>query len=316
MHPTPQTPGPSRVVILAHVPVESTPFGEPVRPHVRHLIRAAIEHAGHQCIEAEITSEADVGLSLDGHERPLVFNLCYGLRQSGQPDAGQPDLAEWFESAGGHLIGSGAESQRRCQDKLEAGVLAETLGIAAPRAFAFDDALTQSGPLIVKPREGAAHRGVRIVEDPARLADEPPAETDMVQEYLDGPEYTIGVIGNRSSGVRTLPLVRVRYRRDGADPAIYEWTTTSMAPDSPNRFGIADAAMLLFDALGLEDYARFDFRAVRGRGPVLMDANALPNLAPRQLLATSARWDGLTFPDLITELVNSAIVRQTETVSG
>ncbi len=72
----------------------------------------------------------------------------------------------------------------------------------------------------------------------------------------------------------------------------------------------------LLDALGLEDYARFDFRAVRGRGPVLMDANALPNLAPRQLLATSARWDGLTFPDLIAELVESAIVRHGSTVNG
>lgn len=316
MHPTRSAIRDGRAVILAHVPVESTPFGEPVRTHVRHLIREAIVSAGHTCVDAEITTRADVTEAVEAHVAPLVLNLCYGLRRQGQPDAGQPELAEWFEVAGGHLIGSGAEAQRQCQDKLESGVLSEKLGIAAPKAFTLDEALGHSGPLIVKPREGAAHRGVRIVDEPARLADDPPAATDMLQEYLDGPEYTIGVIGNRSSGVRTLPLVRVRYRREGGDPAIYEWTNTSMAPDSPNRFGIAEAALLLFDALGLDDYARFDFRAVRGRGPVLMDANALPNLAPRQLLATSARWDGLAFPDLIAELIESAIAREDAAISG
>ncbi len=316
MHTIGLNAGAGRVVILAHVPMKSTPFGEPVRPHVRHLIRTAIEAAGHTCIEAEITSRTDVTKAVGEHVDPLIFNLCYGLREQGQLDAGQPELAEWFEQSGSHLVGSGSRAQRLCQDKFEAGVLSDNLGVAAPRTFTLEEALDHPGPLIVKPREGAAHRGIRVVEDPARLADQPPAETDLVQEYLDGPEYTIGVIGNRSTGTRTLPLVRVRYRREGGDPAIYEWTTTSMAPDSPNRFGIADAALMLFDALGLDDYARFDFRAVRDRGPVLMDANALPNLAPRQLFATSARWDGLTYPDLIAELVQGAIDRQASIVSG
>lgn len=315
-HPTRTLTRAGQVVILAHVPVDSTPFGEPVRAHVRYLLRDAIERSGYVCVEAEITARDDVENAVGAHDAPLVFNLCYGLRREAQPDAGQPELADWFEAAGGFLVGSGGDAQRRCQDKLEAGVLSEKLGVAAPRVFTFDEALGYTGPLIVKPRAGAAHRGVRIIKTPSQLAEAPPTPADMVQEYLDGPEYTIGVLGNRVSGVHTLPLVRIRYRRDGTDPAIYEWSNTSMAPDSPNRFGIAEAALALFNALGLEDYARFDFRAVRGRGPVLMDANALPNLAPRQLLATSARWDGLAFPDLIAALLSSATARQEARVNG
>lgn len=305
--PPPQTSD-DRTVILAFVPVEHTPFGEPVRAHVRHLIRAAIEQAGRRCVDAEITSQADVARVMEQHLGALVFNLCYGLKQANGPVLGQPDIARWFEAAGAHLIGSGSAAQALCQDKLRAGEVAKQLGIAAPEIFELEEALLCAGPLLVKPREGAAHRGIRIIDDPSDLRSEPPARGSLIQEYLDGPEYTIGILGG-ANGPRALPLVRVRYQRSADRPAVYEWTSTSMAPDSPNRFGIADAARSLFDALELEDYARFDFRAVRGQGPVLMDANALPNLAPRQLFAVSARWAGVTYPGLIAEIVDSAAQR-------
>ena len=140
----------------------------------------------------------------------------------------------------------------------------------------------------------------------AELAEKPPGDGLLIQEYLDGPEYTVGVIGDGAGGFTTLPVMRIRNKREGAEPAVYDWSTTTWAPDASGRFGLAATALALFDHLAMADYARFDFRVVAERGPVLLDANALPNLAPRQLLATSARWSGMQYPRLIERIVTAA----------
>ena len=300
----------SRHVTIAHVPVEATMYGEPVRPHVRHLIAEALRPAGHQVDDVAIGQPSDIDDLARHSPESMVFNLCYGLRSPADGTAlGQPDVAAAMEAAGLSLIGSGAAAQFRCQDKSTGAQIAEDAGIATPREFTLAEAVEQPGPLIVKPREGAAHRDVRIVTDPSSLSSDPPSDVMMIQEYLDGPEYTIGVLGNDVCGIKVLPLTRVRLRRAGTEPAVYDWSTTTMAPDSGTRFGIAAVAERLFEAYGLVDYARFDVRVVAGRGPVLLDANALPNLAPRQLLATSARWAGLTYPRLISAITTAAVAR-------
>lgn len=308
--------GDSENIVLAHVPVQCTPFGEPVRPAVRHLIKHALSQVGFAVVDYEVESVRSIKELAQKHPQSLVFNLCYGLKATDHnPALSQPDVAATFEECGLRLVGSGSVAQGRCQDKLGAAEIAASLGIDSPRCFVLADALTQQGPLLIKPRSGAAHRGIQIVETPADLDAETHDPSNLIQEYLDGPEYTIGVLDKPGHGPQPLPLVRVRYQRQLDKPAVYEWASASMAPDSPNRFGLADLACELFDLFALQDYARFDFRAVRGRGPVLMDVNALPNLAPRQLLATSARWGGFQYPDLIAAIAWSAFERQRAVVS-
>lgn len=308
-----RTPSPSgqATIAVAHVPVQSTPYGEPVRPQVLHLITDALTRAGHHATTIEVDSAQAIA-SLAADRTQIVFNLCYGLKAAdGHSALSQAGVAAEFESHGLSLIGTGSAAQEACQDKAHAALHAATIGIDSPRHFSLDEALNQPGPLIVKPRSGAAHRGIRIIREAAELLNDPPQDTDLIQEYLDGPEYTIGVLEHPTEGPYVLPLVRIRYKRSESDPAIYEWGSASMAPDSPNRFGMSRMALKLFELFNLRGYARFDLRAVQGRGPVLMDVNALPNLAPRQLLATSARWAGLQYPDLIQAIARSEVDRPT-----
>jgi D-alanine-D-alanine ligase len=302
-----QANDPTQRVVVAHVPVGSTPYGEPVRPHVRLVIVDALRRAGYQVADLAIRSRADIDALADAHPGCVVFNLCYGLRATAESEGlDQPGVAAAMADRGLGLVGSDAEVQRRCQDKVTAAEVVAAIGVESPRRFSLDEAVGYDGPLIVKPRAGAAHRDVRLISDPAELVDAPPAEGSFIQEYLDGPEYTVGVIGDGRGGEMTLPVMRIRNRRKGTDPAVYDWSSTSWAPDASGRFGLAATSIDLFRCLGLQDYARFDFRVVAGRGPVLLDANALPNLAPRQLLATSARWAGMQYPALIHRIMGSA----------
>jgi D-alanine-D-alanine ligase len=297
-------------VVVAHVPVEATPYGEPVRPHVRHVIVAALRRAGYQVADLAIRTPGDLVALSQAHPTCVVLNLCYGLRdRPGTPGLDQPGIASLLAEVGIAAVGSGADAQRRCQDKARAAELVAEIGVASPRAFSLDQAIDHDGPLVVKPRAGAAHRDVRLVTDPAQLATDPPDDDALIQEYLDGPEYTVGVIGDGAGRLMTLPVMRIRNQRNGTAPAVYDWSTTTWAPDASGRFGLAATSLALFRHLGLDDYARFDFRVVPGRGVILLDANALPNLAPRQLLATSARWAGMHYPRFVTRIMTTALDR-------
>jgi D-alanine-D-alanine ligase len=294
-------------IVIASVPAEVTPYGEPVTSHTRHLLAHALRAAGHLPADVVVRRRSDLAALAADYSDALVLNLCYGLRSAEGDVLEQPEMAAILEQLGMDTVGTRAAGQRRCQDKLRGAEVAAEVGIASPRTFTFDEAVGEPGPLVVKPRAGAAHRGVRLVTRGEELLAEPPASGMIVLEYVDGPEYSIGVIVDGDGVLHTLPAARIRYGRSAERPALYDWATTTVAPESSHRFGLAVAARALFGALGLRHYARFDFRVARGGRPVLLDANALPSLAPRPLRATSARWAGRPFPDLIAAIVDGAI---------
>lgn len=290
---------PDRIVI-AYVPERSTPFGEPVRSHQLHLMATALRTAGWSpAVTAfDPATPAD---SLSGDGPSVVFNLCYGWRGGdGQPALGQPELAARL-GATGELVGSETEAQRRCQDKRAAGRVATEAGLAAPGEL--DPATVGDRPVVVKPRHGAAHRRVRVVTGP--LDEGEVAADELVQEYVDGPEFSVSVVA-LDGAPRPLTAARIRYGRQARDPRLYDWATTTFEPVPATRFGLADAGLRAFEALGLRDYARFDFRVAGDGTPVLLDANSLPSLAPRQILATAARWDGIAYDELIGSLAVAA----------
>lgn len=297
-------------VLIAHVPFYATPYGEPVSAHTCFLISDALRTVGHEVADLMVGSQADlVGLAAS-HPGAVVLNLCYGIQSAecGE-ELDQPSIAAVLEDLGVNLVGSDSAGQRRCQDKVLTAKAAASVGIDSPRTLSLEEAIEQTEPVVVKPRRGAAHRDVRLVTDSAELVGSPRDDDLLIQEYVDGPEYTIAVLGDPDSSVRALPLVRIRYDRRPGIPGVYDWFSTTIAPDSSHRFGLAETALELFRTLGLRDYARFDFRVVAHRGPVLLDANALPSLAPRQHLAISARWAGILYPELIRGLVALAVHR-------
>lgn len=289
-------PGPERALFV-YVPERRTPFAEPVRRHQLDLMHSALRPVGWHTREAAFDPDRIVDVL--NRERPdIVFDLAYGWTDGDGLTLLQPEIAAIL---GDHaaLVGSGPEVQQLCQDKRATAAAASELGVPVPAEL--DPIRLRTEPVVVKPRYGAAHRDVRVVEVGAELAAGP---DEIVQEYVDGPEFTIAVL-ERGAGPEPLPAARVRFGREAVRPRLYDWMHTTVEPVASSRFGLGETAALLFDGLGLRDYARFDFR-VGPHGPVLLDANSLPSLAPRALLAVSARWDGIGYDELIRLLAVSA----------
>jgi D-alanine-D-alanine ligase len=146
----------------------------------------------------------------------------------------------------------------------------------------------------------------------------------LIQEYLPGPEYGVGLIGNPESTVEALPVLEAALVRQGIGRAPIPSHQREALFPSPNRRDIAirpavlDAEVrarlvgwskLLFARFGLRDYGRFDFRADRHGRIKLINVSANPACGSEGRLAKMAGFAGLSHRDLLGRIIRAAIDR-------
>ncbi|HEX6986006.1 MAG TPA: hypothetical protein VF170_11555, partial [Planctomycetaceae bacterium] len=158
----------------------------------------------------------------------------------------------------------------------------------------------------------------------AWLRRELPDADALVQEYLPGPEYGVGLIGNPDGRMTALPPLEVDFGGlpAGLNPILsYE---SKALPDSPYwteiRFkraaldpaaedAMIDAAKRLFRRLSLRDYGRFDFRCGADGVVKLMEVNPNPAWANDGKLAFMAGFAGIAYRDMLGLILDAAITR-------
>lgn len=273
-------------------------------------------------------------------DRPdLVVNFCdTGFRNLAALELNVPAYLELLDLP---YTGSPPAVLAVCFDKALVRLAAMSLGIPVPReTFLPCDApvpeLTGPFPLLLKPNRADGSFGITrdaVVRDQDRaihylewLREAVPACDVLLQEYLTGPEYSIGLIGNAGQDLRALPALEVDFSRlpAGYSP-ILSYESKSL-PDSPYwtqiRFEradlpaaveqrLADWSRLLFSRLGLRDYGRFDFRADESGGIRLLEVNPNPAWANDGKLALMAGFAGMSYPDLLEAILRAAVARVT-----
>jgi D-alanine-D-alanine ligase len=181
-------------------------------------------------------------------------------------------------------------------------------------------------PIIVKPAWEGSSKGIRgkcIVETPAELAAAIEElrraynQPIMAEEYIEGDELTVGIIGNdppRIVGVmRVLPstpeehfVYSLEVKRDFRRRVIYE------CPAKLEPYWlllIEDVALTAYRALGCRDVARVDFR-LRDGVPYFLEVNPLPGLNPESSdLVILAGLVGMSYRQLIAEIFHAALCR-------
>src|SRR5690349_6219158 len=182
-------------------------------------------------------------------------------------------------------------------------------------------------PLFVKSTVEDASLGIAqasVVEDAARLKEriafvhEQVKSDALVEEYIEGRELYVGVIGN--DRLTRLPvwemvfgsmpdsLAAIATRKvkwDKRYQAKYGITTHAAADLPPAVLTTLDRlSRRIYRALGLSGYARMDFR-VNPHGQVyVLEANANPNLEAAEDFAESARAAGTAYGELLERLMD------------
>jgi len=274
---------------------------------------------------------------LDAEPPDLVVNFCdTGFRNIPTLEL---NLPAFLEMRGIPYTGAPPAAMVVCYDKAIVRSIAETLDVPVPRerfVLAETDPrdLPEFYPALLKPNRADGSVGITkdsVVHgrEEARayfrwLQETLPGRDVLMQEYLPGPEYGMGLIGNPEDEIHALPALEVDFSKlpKGLAPILsYE---SKAHPDSPYwteiRFGRAQLdpeeerqleahATRLFRRFGLRDYGRFDFRRGADGTIRLMEANPNPAWANDGKLAFMAGFRGLSYPEMLELFLRGAIRR-------
>ena len=146
----------------------------------------------------------------------------------------------------------------------------------------------------------------------------------IAEQYIEGRELYVGVLGNNR--LRVLPVWELKFGNLGGQGA--RQIATKKAKHDPayqERVGIEDGparnlppdvlariqrtAKRIYRTLGLDGYARIDFRLAADGTPYFIEANPNPEIAKSQEFATAARHDGLDYPGLLHRILMLGISR-------
>lgn len=171
-------------------------------------------------------------------------------------------------------------------------------------------------PCVVKPVRQGSSIGMSIVRQwdqlPAALRLALRHDDDvMVEEFIEGRELTVGVIGNAE--LTPLPLIEIipdsRFDFFDYEAKYQAGATQEICPapvSEPVRQKAQEYAMAAHRSLHLCGYSRTDM-ILAGEELYLLETNTIPGMTPTSLLPQAAAAAGLPFSALLDRLIALAL---------
>jgi len=228
-----------------------------------------------------------------------------------------------LELAGVAYVGAGVAASALCMDKdLFKKVLRDS-GIAVARHVALrsGDAVENpfGYPCFVKPARLGSSVGISKVHDGSELG--PAVEIAfrhddkvLIEEFLDGIEVEVGVLGNRDP-VASLPGQIVPLGHEWYDFASkYEEGGMDLVipPDLPDDVieAVQRVAVEAFRVTECEGMARADCFVVAGDRVIVNELNTIPGFTSTSVYAKLFEASGVTYDELLQRLIELALERQ------
>ena len=269
---------------------------------------AALREAGYEVVELD--AGADLCADLSAAKTDVVFNALHG--RWGEDGCVQ-GLLEWLKIPYTH---SGVFASALAMDKIKTKAAYVAAGLpVAPSVLVSKAEASRSHPMalpyVVKPYNEGSSVGVYIVREgangPAQLSDDMP-EIVMAEAYVQGRELTTAVMGDRSLTVT-----------DIVSDGWYDYHAKYSEGGSTHIFP-ADVPAEIFDAcmeyalrahqvLGCRGVSRTDFRWDEEKGLaglILLETNTQPGMTGTSLIPEQAAHVGISFPDLVSWMVEDA----------
>lgn len=268
----------------------------------------------------------------------IVFNIAEGLRGVSR-EAQIPAMLEMLQIP---YTGSDPLTLAVCLDK---SLAKEILSFHEIPTAWFTVVHDRSGianvartfPLMVKPLHEGSSKGIfnsSVVGSDAELEQEIMkvlegyGEPALVEQYLDGREFTVAMLGN-GAHLRVLPIVEIKFNSlpPGVKPiysyeAKWIWDRADRPLDIFECPARIDAALRrkieaicrqAYTVLRCRDWCRIDLRLDAVGDPHILELNPLPGILPKpednSCFPKAARVAGLTYNALIQSVLASAAKR-------
>ncbi|MBN2047668.1 MAG: hypothetical protein JW750_07500 [Anaerolineaceae bacterium] len=313
-----------------------------------HALSEAIRAGGHTCefLEGDTTLYNNLGK----YKPDICFNICEGHFG----DAREAQIPAMLELLRIPYTGSKVFTLALTLDKPATKRILHWHELPTPAFQVFErenEALNSDMrfPLFVKPSREGTGMGVSaksIVHDESELREQIAAllkryhQPALVEEYIEGREVTVGVVGNLTgpvarrlpenhnapriqAGLRFMPPMEVDLQEFAESDVVYSNRLKTDLADKLNYICPAplDDDMIdelnwltaaVFRVTGALDVSRVDFRlnAKENWKPYILEINPLPGLSPGiSDLVIEAAAEGIDHTELVNMILNTALRR-------
>jgi D-alanine-D-alanine ligase len=271
----------------------------------------------------------------------FVFNLCEEINGDCELEM---CIAGLLDLMGIPYTGSGPMALGLALNKVRVKQILRAAGIPVPRGFLCREGqkmkpgLPRSFPVIVKPVHEDASLGINAgsvchdrerAERQVAYIHEVYRQDALVEEYLDGREFNVSVMGEepmRVLAVSEIDFSRmpesepriVSYRAKWDEESVVFRATVPVCPaEIPARLEkrIRFIAARSARCLGCRDYARIDMRTDAEGNVCVLEVNPNPDISPRAGFARAARAAGMTYTEMVARIAQSALNRGTKVPS-
>ncbi len=291
-------------------------------------IKKIFEKMGHECLPFGFGRKAAQNIlncTID-----FVFNFAEGYAGRSR----EAQIPGFLELIGIPYSGPDPLTAAITLDKIMAKRIAAYSGVSTPSYFVLEpesdfNYSAVKFPVIVKLAYEGSSKGIRLhsrVNDIAGLKQQVKWLRDnygpqpiIVEQFIAGREFTVGVIGNQKPKI--LGVMEIRPQKGRTEDFIYSLEVKRnylqeveyhCPPDISEllKKRLERAALQLFNVFGCRDISRFDFRVDRYSTPNFLEANPLPGLNPVSgdivIMADSL---GIKYEKLIQRIFKEALGR-------
>ncbi len=306
----------------------------------------ALRDAGHQVISVGIDRQGSWFLADDSRNpmvaagRPVSFRVPEGRLLAGSdeilfdvafpvlhgPYGEDGSIQGAFEMANTPYVGCGVAASALAMEKDFAKQIFVQQRLLTPRwvavtaadyadPVAVNESIVRSLnlPVFVKPAELGSSVGVAKASFESELEAAinnalSYGEKVIVEEFIDGREIEVAVLGGRASVAGEIVIQTDWYDYESK---YNDETSRFVAParlTPPQSSAVREMAERAYAALGCKGLARVDFfLEERGRGFVINEVNTMPGFTPISGFPTMWQASGMTYGELCDELVRLAL---------
>jgi D-alanine-D-alanine ligase len=229
-----------------------------------------------------------------------------------------------LELKGIKYTGSKVLSSAIAMDKIMSKILFEEYKVATPKWFHFKNGEHTieeidvkikkhfGYPAVVKPNDQGSTVGLTICKSSDQLIEAirnafEYSDRILVEEYIPGRELTVAVLDNKA-----LPVLEIKPKHGIYD---YECKYTSgmseyiVPADIPAEVSksMQEIAVLAFNSLRCEVYARVDFRLSPENKVYTLEVNTLPGMTSLSLVPKMAKAVGISFEQLVDKIITLSL---------
>jgi D-alanine-D-alanine ligase len=290
----------------------------------------ALEENGHRVLLCEgdktLLTELEKFMPAAGDGRPggMVFNMSYGI----QGECRYTHVPAALEMAGVPYTGSSPLGHALALDKVITKILIRAAGVPTPnfevmKRFDPRQPFRLRFPVVVKPRHESTSFGLQLVyggdqlKQAVRMIVEQFQQDALVEEYIDGREVCVGLLGNQDMeflplveqdfGLRRTKIVTWEDKVHHTDAEARKICPAELREDFTEK--LKTISLATFRACQCRDYARVDIRIDKNETPYVLEINSMASLGGTGSYVLAASTAGYSFAELVDRILNVAHAR-------